>query len=198
MDSFLPLTALLFLPHSNFTHFVQRLFHLLLIVRWFRTEFHAYSAAAPSFKNQRELIQGPNTWRNNNWFIQDILLSNKILNMAKKWFFKYLQVMKLSKIILSNLQCCLGTLIAAAIWPAVMQFTLLFKYWKLSKWDALVFLAAYLLTIFLDIGLALAVGVIISLFGIISQSYRPYCCLLGNVPNTDLYLDLERYKAVNH
>ncbi|KAL3271508.1 hypothetical protein HHI36_021989 [Cryptolaemus montrouzieri] len=91
---------------------------------------------------------------------------------------------------------CLGTLIAAAIWPAVMQFTLLLKYWKLSKWDALVFLAAYLLTLFLDIGLALGVGVVISLFGIILQSYRPYSCLLGNVPNTDLYLDLERYKAV--
>ncbi|XP_044763408.1 solute carrier family 26 member 10-like isoform X2 [Coccinella septempunctata] len=93
-------------------------------------------------------------------------------------------------------KCCLGTLIAAAIWPAVMQFTLILKYWKLSKWDALVFLAAYLLTLLLDIGLALAVGVIISLFGIILQSYRPYSCLLGNVPNTDLYLDLERYKAV--
>ncbi|XP_045468157.1 solute carrier family 26 member 6-like isoform X2 [Harmonia axyridis] len=93
-------------------------------------------------------------------------------------------------------KCCLGTLIAAAIWPAVMQFTLLLKYWKLSKWDALVFLTAYLLTLFLDIGLALAAGVIISLFGIILQSYKPYSCLLGNVPNTDLYLDLERYKAV--
>ncbi|KAK9880675.1 hypothetical protein WA026_011912 [Henosepilachna vigintioctopunctata] len=93
-------------------------------------------------------------------------------------------------------KCCLGTLIAAAIWPAVMQVTLVIKYWKLSKYDALVFLSAYFITLLLDIGIALGVGVALSLFYIVLQSYRPYTCLLGNVPNTDLYLDLKRYKAV--
>lgn len=93
-------------------------------------------------------------------------------------------------------KACLGTLIAAAIWPAVMQFTMITTYWKLSKWDAAIWLTAYSVTLFINIGLALGLGLALSLLSIFLQGYKPYACLLGVVPNTDLYLDLDRYKAV--
>lgn len=42
------------------------------------------------------------------------------------------------------------------------------------------------------------VGAALSLMSLIVRGLRPYACLLGNVPNTDLYLDMTRYKGVNN
>lgn len=78
----------------------------------------------------------------------------------------------------------------------LMQCTELKKYWKLSKWDAAVWLVTFTVTAFVDIAFGLLAGVTVSLLSVFIQGYTPYSCLLGNVPSTDLYLDMKRYKGV--
>lgn len=77
----------------------------------------------------------------------------------------------------------------------LLQCTSLVKYWKLSKWDAVVWIITFFTTVFVQISYGLAAGVAISLISIFVQGYKPYTCLLGVVPGTDLYLDVKRYKA---
>lgn len=72
------------------------------------------------------------------------------------------------------------------------------KYWRLSKWDALVWIVTFGTTLILQISYGLAAGIVVSLLSIFIQGYTPYSCLLGVIPDTDLYLDIKRYKTVTH
>ncbi|KAJ8960678.1 hypothetical protein NQ317_012329 [Molorchus minor] len=92
-------------------------------------------------------------------------------------------------------RCVLASIIVVALKGMILQFTSIVRYWRLSKWDAVVWLVTFGTTLFVQIGYGLAAGVAVSLISIFIQGYKPYTCLLGVVPNTDLYLDIKRYKA---
>lgn len=79
-----------------------------------------------------------------------------------------------------------------------MQCTAFIKFWKLSTWDGIVWIITFVTTLFVQISYGLAAGVAVSLLSIFIQGYKPYTCLLGIVPNTDLYLDIKRYKGVSN
>lgn len=80
----------------------------------------------------------------------------------------------------------------------LMKCTMIKIYWRLSKWDALVWLVTFFTTVIVEISIGLAAGIVVSLFSLFIQGYIPYSCLLGVVPNTDLYLDIKRYQAVSN
>ncbi|GJQ80669.1 hypothetical protein Trydic_g9253 [Trypoxylus dichotomus] len=93
-------------------------------------------------------------------------------------------------------KCILASIIVVSLKSLLVQATMLKKYWKLSKWDALVWVITFLTTVLISLDIGLLSGIIISLLSIFVQGHRPYTCLLGVVPNTDLYLDCKRYKGV--
>lgn len=70
------------------------------------------------------------------------------------------------------------------------------KFWKLSKADAIIWIITFLVVTLVNIDIGLLTGLLVSLVVIILQVIRPYTCLLGHIPHTDLYLDMGRYKAV--
>lgn len=78
-----------------------------------------------------------------------------------------------------------------------MQVNQFFEFWRLSRLDAFVWLATFLTVIIVAIDIGLAVGIALSLTCIFIRGMKPYTCLLGNVPKTDFYLDINRYKAVS-
>lgn len=78
-----------------------------------------------------------------------------------------------------------------------MQVKQFFEFWRLSRLDAFVWLATFLTVIIVAIDIGLAVGIALSLTCIFIRGMKPYTCLLGNVPKTDFYLDISRYKAVS-
>lgn len=73
-----------------------------------------------------------------------------------------------------------------------------FKFWKISRLDATVWMATFLTVVIVSIDVGLLVGIVFSLATIFIRGMKAYVCLLGHVPNTDLYLDIKRYKAVSH
>lgn len=79
-----------------------------------------------------------------------------------------------------------------------MQAKDLVRFWKLSKFDALIWILTFLACVLCDIDVGLLVGVIMSLAVIFIQGIKPYTCLLGAVTDTDLYLDMNRYKGVSY
>ncbi|XP_072382681.1 prestin-like isoform X1 [Diabrotica undecimpunctata] len=92
-------------------------------------------------------------------------------------------------------KCVLASIIVVALKGMLLQCTLLPRYWRLSRWDAIVWIITFSVTLFVQISYGLAAGVGVSLLSIFVQGYKPYTCLLGIVPNTDLYLDIKRYKG---
>lgn len=76
------------------------------------------------------------------------------------------------------------------------QAVALKKFWKLSKLDASVWIVTFLTTVIVNVDIGLLAGIIVSLISIMILGMKPYTCLLGVVPNTDLYVDLNKYKKV--
>lgn len=58
-------------------------------------------------------------------------------------------------------------------------------------------MATFLTVVIVNIDIGLLVGIVLAVIAIFVKSMRPYVTLLGVVPNTDLYLDINHYdKAV--
>ena len=71
-----------------------------------------------------------------------------------------------------------------------------YQFWQLSRLDAFVWMGTFLVVVIIDIDIGLGVGIALSLACIFIRGLKPYVCLLGNVPKTDFYLDITRYKSV--
>lgn len=93
-------------------------------------------------------------------------------------------------------RCILASVIVVALKGMLYQCAELPKFYRLSRWDALVWLCTFLPTALISIDLGLLSGIVVSLATLFLRGHQPYTCLLGNLPGTDLYLDTERYKGV--
>ncbi|PSN53077.1 hypothetical protein C0J52_09156 [Blattella germanica] len=91
-------------------------------------------------------------------------------------------------------RCILASIIVVALKGMLMQATELPKFWRLSTIDGLVWLLTFLTVVLVDIDYGLLVGLVLSLATILIQAMKPYTCLLGVLPNLDIYLDCKRYK----
>ncbi|XP_059150453.1 prestin-like isoform X2 [Physella acuta] len=91
--------------------------------------------------------------------------------------------------------CVLASIILVALKGMFMQFLELKTLWGISMIDFATWLITFCATVFLDVDLGLLVGVVFALLTVIMKSQRPYACLLGQVPGTDIYRDLSVYKT---
>lgn len=87
-------------------------------------------------------------------------------------------------------------MIVVALKGMLMQVKQFIEFWKLSRLDATVWMVTFLSVVIVSIDVGLFVGIILSLACIFIRGMKPYTCLLGHIPKTDLYLDVSRYKAV--
>lgn len=78
-----------------------------------------------------------------------------------------------------------------------MQVKHFVEFWRISRLDALIWMSTFLAVVIFAIDVGLLVGIVVSLVVIFIRGLKPYTCLLGHVPNTDLYLNIKRYKAVS-
>ncbi|XP_052739146.1 prestin isoform X2 [Bicyclus anynana] len=92
-------------------------------------------------------------------------------------------------------RCVLASIIVVSLKGMFMQVKELNKFWKLSKLDAVVWLVTFLVTMLVNIDIGLGAGLLASVGALFCRSQKPYTCLLGRVLDTDLYLDIKRYRA---
>ncbi|XP_052757673.1 prestin isoform X2 [Galleria mellonella] len=92
-------------------------------------------------------------------------------------------------------RCVLAGIIVVSLKGMFVQVKELPKFWKLSKLDAVVWLVTFLVTVLVNIDIGLGAGLAASVGALFCRAQKPYTCLLGRVLNTDLYLDIKRYRA---
>ncbi|XP_029288233.1 solute carrier family 26 member 6, like 1 isoform X2 [Cottoperca gobio] len=66
--------------------------------------------------------------------------------------------------------------------------------WKRSKIDLMVWLVTYVSTLLLNLDLGLAASIIFALLTVIFRTQLPTYSVLGNVPGSELYVDIETHR----
>uniref|UniRef100_A0A1L8DEN5 Putative sulfate/bicarbonate/oxalate exchanger sat-1 n=2 Tax=Nyssomyia neivai TaxID=330878 RepID=A0A1L8DEN5_9DIPT len=89
----------------------------------------------------------------------------------------------------------LASIILVSLKGLLMQYRDLFKFWKCSRLDGLIWLITFLAVILVAIDVGLIVGIALSILTLLLKSLKPYVCLLGSVPGTEIYLDVTKYKG---
>ncbi|XP_075983517.1 prestin-like isoform X2 [Anticarsia gemmatalis] len=92
-------------------------------------------------------------------------------------------------------RCVLAAIVVVSLKGLFMQVKDLRKFWKLSKLDALVWIVTFLVTLLVNVDIGLGAGLLASVGTLFFRAQTPYTCLLGRVMETDLYLDIKRYRG---
>uniref|UniRef100_A0A2M3Z5P6 Putative sulfate/bicarbonate/oxalate exchanger sat-1 n=1 Tax=Anopheles braziliensis TaxID=58242 RepID=A0A2M3Z5P6_9DIPT len=93
-------------------------------------------------------------------------------------------------------RCVLSGIIVVSLKGLLMQVTQLKGFWRQSPIDGIVWILTFLSVVAFAIDIGLLVGIVLSICCIFFRSLKPYTCVLGNVANTDIYLDTSRYQGL--
>ncbi|XP_064489456.1 prestin-like isoform X3 [Ornithodoros turicata] len=91
-------------------------------------------------------------------------------------------------------KCILSAVIIVALKGMIFQVRDCYHTWQVSRLDALTWIITFLSVVLLDIDVGIAAGIGFSVVTVILRTLVPYVAFLGQVPNTDIYLDVKRYK----
>ncbi|CAG9861408.1 unnamed protein product [Phyllotreta striolata] len=92
-------------------------------------------------------------------------------------------------------RCILASIIVVALTEMLLKVRLVKKYWLLSRWEGIIWSVTFLVTFIFHISGGLIAGVLTSLLVMGLQCYTPNNAILGVIPSTDLYLDIDKYKT---
>ncbi|CAL0331296.1 unnamed protein product [Lupinus luteus] len=87
----------------------------------------------------------------------------------------------------------LGAIIVTAV-IGLIDIPAALHIWRIDKFDFIVMLVAFFGVIFISVQLGLAIAVGLSTFKILLQVTRPKTVMLGKIPGTDIYRNLDQYK----
>ncbi|KAG7496898.1 chloride anion exchanger-like [Solea senegalensis] len=87
----------------------------------------------------------------------------------------------------------LGALVIVNLKGMLMQFREIPYLWRRDKPECVVWIATCLAAILLGLDLGLAVGLGVELLTVVFRTQFPRCCVLANIPGTDLYRDRKDY-----
>lgn len=90
--------------------------------------------------------------------------------------------------------CILSAVIIVALKGMLFQVRDCVNTWKVSRLDALTWIITFTSVVVLDIDIGIGAGIGFSVVTVILRTLVPYVSFLGNVPDTDIYLDVKRYK----
>lgn len=91
----------------------------------------------------------------------------------------------------------LASIVVVALKGMFLQVKDLPVAWRQSPFDGMIWLTTFLAVVLLDIDYGLGLGVALSLICVLIMGQRPKVCLLGQVPNTEIFLDISRYQAAS-
>ncbi|KAK2149096.1 hypothetical protein LSH36_468g04017 [Paralvinella palmiformis] len=92
-------------------------------------------------------------------------------------------------------QCILAAIVIVNLKGMFLQFKDLKALWVISKYDFMDWLVVFVAVILLNVDLGLGVGLAFSLLSVIFRTQRPYTFVLGRVPGTDLYKNIDVYPS---
>uniref|UniRef100_A0A3Q3GPG3 Solute carrier family 26 member 6, like 2 n=1 Tax=Kryptolebias marmoratus TaxID=37003 RepID=A0A3Q3GPG3_KRYMA len=105
-------------------------------------------------------------------------------------------ILKIGSLFENLPKAVLATIVFVNLKGMFKQFLDVSVLWKTNRIDLLVWLVTFISTVLLNLDMGLAVSVGFSVLTVIFRTQLPRYSLLGNVPGTDLYLDMESYRAI--
>lgn len=87
----------------------------------------------------------------------------------------------------------LGAIIITAV-IGLIDVPAAFHIWTIDKFDFLVMLCAFFGVLFVSVQEGLAIAVALSIFRLLLQITRPKTAMLGNIPGTNIFRNLNQYK----
>ncbi|XP_061553621.1 solute carrier family 26 member 6 isoform X2 [Phycodurus eques] len=103
-------------------------------------------------------------------------------------------ILKIGSLFEALPKAVLSTIVFVNLKGMFKQFTDVPMLWKTNKVDLLVWLVTFTSTILLNLDLGLAVSIGFSMLTVIFRTQLPRYSILGQVPDTNLYLDIDTYK----
>lgn len=76
----------------------------------------------------------------------------------------------------------------------LMQVTDFFRFKRQNSFDGFIWMVTFLTVVVINIDIGLLIGISLNLIMIFVRNIRPSVCLLGNIPNTELYVDINQYE----
>ncbi|XP_029771998.1 solute carrier family 26 member 6 isoform X2 [Suricata suricatta] len=102
-------------------------------------------------------------------------------------------ILKLGELFRDLPKAVLAAAIIVNLKGMMKQFTDICSLWKANREDLLIWLVTFVATILLNLDLGLAVAVVFSLLLVVFRTQLPHYSVLGQVPDTDIYLDVAEY-----
>lgn len=93
-------------------------------------------------------------------------------------------------------KAAIGVIIIVAQKSMVMQFGDFVKYWKVSKWEGLIWLVTFSSVILLGLDIGLGVGVFFSILTVVMRFYSPQLKRMGQLTDSDAYVDIENHERI--
>ncbi|KAF7818350.1 sulfate transporter 3.1-like [Senna tora] len=80
----------------------------------------------------------------------------------------------------------------------LIDYQAAFHLWNIDKFDFLVCISAYVGVVFGSVEIGLVIAVLISVLRVLLYIARPRTFVLGNIPNSVVYRNVEQYPNANH
>ncbi|XP_062971388.1 solute carrier family 26 member 6 isoform X5 [Cynocephalus volans] len=125
--------------------------------------------------------------------VQECTGGNTQVAGAVSSLFILLVIVKLGELFQDLPRAVLAAVIIVNLKGMLKQFSDICSLWKTNRMDLLIWLVTFVATILLDLDLGLAVAVIFSLLLVVVRTQLPYYSVLGQVPDTDIYIDVAEY-----
>lgn len=91
----------------------------------------------------------------------------------------------------------LASIIIVALKGMLWQVKDLKKFNKETKLDVIVWIITFLTVVIVDIDFGLLAGALLSIFALYLKGFKSYSYMLGQVPNTDIYVDIKTHQNIN-
>lgn len=89
--------------------------------------------------------------------------------------------------------CVLSGIVIVCLQKVLLQIKDFPGIWRQSTIDGVIWLSTFLSVVLLEIHIGLIVALVMALLSIVLRNQNMHICLLGRVPNTDIYLETDKY-----
>ncbi|XP_041837406.1 solute carrier family 26 member 6, like [Melanotaenia boesemani] len=103
-------------------------------------------------------------------------------------------ILKLGTLFQQLPKAVLASIVLVNLKGMFKQYSDIATLWRNSKVDLVVWLVTWLSTVLLNLDLGLAASVTFALFTVIFRTQLPTYSVLGNVPGTEIYVDIETHR----
>uniref|UniRef100_A0A8C9U543 Solute carrier family 26 member 6, like 1 n=1 Tax=Scleropages formosus TaxID=113540 RepID=A0A8C9U543_SCLFO len=94
-------------------------------------------------------------------------------------------------------QAVLSAIVLVNLKGMFKQYYDIVALWRSSRIDLVVWLATWLFTLLFQLDMGLAASIAFALLTVVFRTQHPQYSVLGQVPGTEIYMDMEKYKEVH-